>query len=155
MSFHQFNICFLGISALFTALFISGATQAQYGPTTSSTKDDTEFKQGEWKDKKASNVHVQLDDGRRVVHVSVQKDEKSRPKSLLITFFDKQGHSFPMELKAENPLNHAGYLPGGPEGHFAGDLREAGQSYVGFELKIPFGHEKAEVLKYDDFEKSK
>ena len=155
MSFERFNISVFLISALFVSLLFNGVIKAQYGQTTSTTHDESEFKQGEWKDKKASNVHVQLDEGKRVIHVTVQKDEKSRPKSLLITFFDKQGHSFPTELKAENPLNHAGYVPGGPESHFAGDLREAGQSYVGFEIKIPFGPKKAEVLKYQDFEKSK
>ena len=113
-----------------------------------------EFKKGEWQAKKSPAVRVQLNENKPQVHLSLKKDSKGRPESVLITFIDKSGQSHPVELKAENPLNHVGYNPDGTESHFAGNLRESGQDFVGFQISIPFGSEKSEVLRFDEFERA-
>ena len=83
------------------------------------------------------------------VHVSLNKGGEQNPSSIGITFVDASGKKTYVELKAANPLQ----IPTQYEGESTATAGSRAQSYVGFELKIPFGSEKSTVLKSEDFHK--
>ncbi len=90
-------------------------------------------------------MEVAIDSAQNKVHVYVLKRSKTFPGAIGISLLDSQGNKTLLELKTidpeKNPLQYSTSLTGG------------NQSYVGFELKIPFKKEKPLVIESADLVK--
>lgn len=131
--------------------FVFCALSAAAAESQKSLKDG-----GTWVSDKAPKVKVKLEPAHQGVkqslnqgvHVSMNKGGEQNPPSIGITFVDANGKKTYVELKAVDPFK----FPTQYETSSA-TVNSRAQSFIGFELKIPFGSEKSTVLKSEDLRK--
>jgi hypothetical protein len=115
---------------------------------------------GTWVSDESPKVKVKLDPAKpslkqqsatqgQGVHVFLNKSEGKNPASIGMTFVDAAGKKTYVELKAADPMK----FPTRYEGASSATADSRSQSYIGFELKIPFGSTKSTVLKSEDLHK--
>ena len=87
-----------------------------------------------WEGTTDPRVQVQVDPTINDIVVSLNKDKDLVPKSIGIVFYDIKGDSTILELKTIDPVPD----PSSSMAHFSGTLSPAAQSFIGFEIHIPF-----------------
>lgn len=111
-------------------------------------------KTGVWVGKSTPGVQVKVDTVSHGVSVTLNKDKDQILKSIGITFFDANGNRTALELKAADPWSEPGINPDLSQTHFTGSLSPAAQSFVGFEIQIPFGSDSPSIIRSEDLKKS-
>jgi len=111
-------------------------------------------KSGVWVGNSAPVSQVKVDPTSHGVAVTVNKDKDQVPNSIGITFFDANGNKTALELKAVDPWWEPGFTPGSTQTRFSGTLGPSAQSFIGFELQIPFGSEAPTVVRSEDLKKT-
>ena len=109
-------------------------------------------KAGVWVGGSNPGVQVKVDAISNGVTVTLNKDKDQTPQSVGITFYDTNGNGTALELKSTGPwlwTNPAIYHT-----QFSGTLSPAAQSFIGFELQIPFGSDNPRIIRSDDLQKS-
>lgn len=109
-----------------------------------------EMKGGSWevKESKLKIPRLRVDVDPKIPNVSVEfnKPNKTEPKSIGITFFDSQGNKTVVKLKAmdrsQHPLKYQAPL-------------SKAESFVGFELKIPYVSAKPTIIHSSDMKEVK
>lgn len=86
-------------------------------------------------------VELSIDQGRSTVDVYVIRGQNQFPDSLGLSLLDSSGNKRLLELRATQSPSQALPL------QYHGQLEPGQQSYVGFELKIPFALEPAAIFK--------
>ncbi|MEO5971287.1 MAG: hypothetical protein ABIQ95_15280 [Bdellovibrionia bacterium] len=113
---------------------------------------------GIWESTKPPKVKVKLDPASQGVreemsqgvHVSINNKGSDRnPSSIGINFVDSKGKKTYVELKAVDPMKD----PAQYEGSSSATPRASSQSFIGFELRIPFGSTQSTVLKSEDLDR--
>lgn len=84
-------------------------------------------------------VRIQVDQVSHGVAVTVEGGEGNTPKAVDITFYGSDGQMTWMQLQAVHPGVRVGQGHGPTQAQYSGVLSQAAESFVGFELKIPFG----------------
>lgn len=92
-------------------------------------------------------VEVSIDSNKKRVHVYVLKRTKDFPGAIGISLKDSFGRNTNLELKTSNPKNDPI--------QYSTPISGGSQSYVGFELKIPFQREKPLIFTSPDQDSSK
>ncbi len=97
---------------------------------------------GTWQSKGVPEVRVEVlsveKSADRTVELSLIKPSDSAPQSIGITFLNTDGSRRLIELKAMDPAQ--------TPVRYQGSLSKA-ESFVGFEIKIPFKSQKAKLLR--------
>ncbi len=74
-------------------------------------------------------------------------ENKTLPKSIGVTFFDAEGKPTTLELRAADHAREPNRYSGPWKSVTSGGLNADAQSFVGFEIRIPFGSKSPQVLR--------
>ena len=130
-------LCMLGVGV--------AAAAADHSPKQS-------FSSGTWASETPSRVQVKIHPAGKGVDVIVNKDKDQLPLSLGITFFNAEGKPTSIELKTIDASRDASLYHGNWEA-MPESLSPNAQSFVGFEIRIPFGFKPVKVLRSEFMEK--
>lgn len=97
--------------------------------------------EGAWVAQGVPKIRVEVDSGKKKVQLSLIKPTNRAPRSVGLTFIDSQGNKRLIELRALSP--EADQI------RYQATLSKA-ESFIGFEVKIPFSSQKPTVIKSEE-----
>ena len=100
---------------------------------------------GTWTGEGVQSVKLKIDSGKSGIEVTLNKNADKTPRAIGISFIDSKGGKTTVELKAIEP-------PSGPASLYQGKFEPWSSSFVGFELRIPFG-KKPKIIRSEQLKK--